>query len=157
MQTKQVVQASANVVRITQVSAGDVYKRFESTSYSDYTYYGIVRNVHNDGENTVIEATEFKKDYSSLDITNKVFTQKTENLMMFPATPEELNMELDGITRKKEKEIEKKQDEIKKLEQEIVDIKKIESGELLKDLKSMSYKELSQADFEQKKLEANTL
>ena len=157
MQTKQVVQASANVVRITNVSAGDVYKRFEQTSYSDYTYYGIIRCVHNDGENTVIEALEFKKEYSNLQFSNKIFTNKTEDLAMFPATPEELNMEMDGIRKKKEKEIENKRDEILKLEKEIIDIENIESGEILKDLKAMSYKELSQNEYTQKKIEANSL
>jgi hypothetical protein len=157
MQTKQIVQASANVVRITNVSAGDVYKRFEQSSYSDSTYFGIVRNVHNDGENTVIECTEFRKSYSDLEMNYKVFTNKTEDLAMFPATPEELNMELSGIIENKEKQIQKKEKEIKKLVSEIGDLQKIESGEMMKGLKQMSYKELSQHDYEQKKLAVSQL
>jgi len=32
MQTKQAIQTSANVIRITSISAGDVYKRFDEYS-----------------------------------------------------------------------------------------------------------------------------
>jgi len=157
MQTKQIVQANANVIRVTKISPGDVYKRFEESSYSNSTFYGIVKNVHNDGENTVIEALEFKKSYSSLDINYKIFTNNTEDLAIFPATLEEMQIEVDGIEEKKKKEIKDKYEEIKKLEAEIDDVRKIRSGELMQGLKEMSYKELGQAEYDQKKLEASQL
>ena len=56
MQTKQIVQSSANVIRITKLVKGDIYKRFEQNS--DDTYFGIVTDVLNDGINTIITATE---------------------------------------------------------------------------------------------------
>ena len=105
------------------------------------------------GENTVLECMEFKKSYSGLEFNLKVFTNKTENLAMFPSTPEELKQELYGIVDKKVSEIEKKEDEIKKLKAEIVDIKRIESGELMNSLKTMSFKEYSQVEYNQKKIE----
>lgn len=157
MQTKQIVQASANVIRVTKIRPGDIYKRFDESSYSSSTFYGIVKNVHNDGENAVIEALEFKKSYSDLEINYKIFTNNTKDLAIFPATLEEMQMEVDGIEDKKLREIEKKEKEIKQLEAEIVDIHKIRSGELMKNLQQMSYKELGQAEYEQKKLAASQI
>ena len=158
MNTKQLVQSSVNVIRITSINPGDMYKRFDdSSSYSNDTFYGIVKGVHNNGEKTVIETTEFKRSYSSLDISNKIFTDKSENFVVFPATLEEFNLEIKGVTERKENEIERKKEEIKKLEQEIIDIKKIESGEMLKGLKEMSYKEITQTQYEAKKLEISSL
>lgn len=71
MQTKQAIQTSANVIRITSISAGDVYKRFDE-SYDDRVYYGLVTAIHNDGEKTIIEATEYRYSYSSLNVDYKI-------------------------------------------------------------------------------------
>ena len=71
MNVKQAIQASANVIRVTNISAGDVYKRFDD-SYDDRVYYGVVTSVHNDGEVAIIEAMEYSYKYSSLDVNLKV-------------------------------------------------------------------------------------
>lgn len=66
MQTKNIVQASANVIRIVNLQKGDIYKRFDDSSYTRDVKYGIVRNVYNNGENTYIEAVEYKKSYREM-------------------------------------------------------------------------------------------
>lgn len=93
MQTKQAIQTSANVVRITSVSAGDVYKRFEE-SYDDRIYFGLVQAVHNDGDRTIIESVEYCYKYSSLTVEYKVMNGE-KDYVLFPSSPEELNLELD--------------------------------------------------------------
>lgn len=152
MNVKQAIQASANVIRITNISAGDVYKRFDD-SYDDRIYYGVVQSVHNDGETAIIEALEYSYRYSSLDIDLKVL-RGDKDYKLFPSSPEELNIELDDVIEKKTKDIATKTEEISKLGKEIEEISKLMSGERLKDLKAMSYKELTQNMYEAKKVEA---
>ena len=152
MQVKQAIQASANVIRVTNISAGDVYKRFDD-SYDERTYYGIVTAVHNDGENAIIEATEYCYKYSTIDIELKVLRGDKE-YKLFPANPEDLNVEIDKVLAKKKKQIEDWLEDINKAGKEIAELESIKSGKRLKDLKAMSYKELTQAQYQSKKLEA---
>ena len=152
MQIQQQIRSSANVIRVTNIAAGDVYKRFD-TGYDDRVYYGVVRNVHNDGEVAIVEAIEYRKSYNDLEVNLKVLTG-TKDYNLFPADPSELDKELGGIVGRKEREIEKKHEEVRKLEAEIAEVKRLISGETLTDLKAMSYVELSQKAFEAKKLEA---
>ena len=60
MHTKQIIQASANVIRITNLRKGDVYKRIDDSSYGDKVHYGVVLNLYNNGEKTYIETIEYK-------------------------------------------------------------------------------------------------
>jgi len=149
MQTKQAIQTSANVIRITNISAGDVYKRFD-TSYDDRVYYGVVKSVHNDGENAIIESVEYRYSYSSLDIDYKVI-RGDKDYVLFPSSPEELSLELEKARGNKVREIEDAKEKIEKNEKLIVEIDGLVSGETLKELKAMSYSELSQEQFNNKK------
>ena len=150
MQTKQAIQTSANVVRITSVSAGDVYKRFD-TSYSDsHVYYGVIKSVNNDGENTIIESVEYRYSYSSLDVDYKVMSGDKEYIL-FPSSPEELNLELEKARKTKLREIEESEERIEKNKKLITEIDGLISGETLKNLKKMSYSELTQEQFDAKK------
>lgn len=153
MITKQAIQSSANVVRITSVSAGDVYKRFDD-SYEDRVYYGLVKAVHNDGEKTIIESTEYCYRYSSLDVSHKIING-TKDYIIFPSSPEELNLELAKARKEQVRKMEKAEEEIIESSKLIEEIDGLISGETQKGLKAMSYKELSQADFDKKKLELN--
>jgi len=153
MQTKQAIQTSANVIRITSISAGDVYKRFDE-SYDDRVYLGVVQAVHNDGEKTIIEAIEYNARYSSLDVDYKVMRGEKEYIL-FPATPEELSLELAKAKRMKEREIEEAEDKIAKNRKLLGEIEGMISGEKLKELKSASYKEISQVEYSRKVAELN--
>lgn len=149
MQTKQAIQTSANVVRITNIVAGDVYKRFDESS-DDRTYYGLVKNVHNDGENTIIEAVEYCYRYSSLDVDHKVLRGE-KNYILFPSTPEELDIEFSKAQRECERKIKDATETIEQQSKLLSEIAGLMSGETQKNLQAMNYKELSQADFEAKK------
>jgi len=151
MQVQQAIQSSANVVRVTSISAGDVYKRYGDSD--DVVYYGIVNSVHNDGETAIIEAVEYCYRWSDLKIELKVL-RGDRDYKLFPATPADLNLELGDVKKKKEKEIQKAQEDIEKAKKEIAEVESILSGEKMKNLKAMSYKELTQAEYNAKKLEA---
>lgn len=112
METRQAIQTSAQVIRITSIVAGDVYKRFDE-SYDDRTYFGVVKNVHNDGENTIIEATEYCYRYSDLEVSHKVL-RGAKDYILFPSTPDELNLQLEQARRKKVNDIENAKSSIEK-------------------------------------------
>lgn len=149
MEIKQAIQSSANVIRITSVSPGDVYKRFDE-SYSDRVYFGIVKNVHNDGTNSIIEAIEYCYKYGSLDVEYKVL-RGNNDYVLFPVSPEELVMEFSGCISRKKKEIEEYEEKINKNKNIIIEVENLISGETQKNLKTMSYVELSQESYEEKR------
>lgn len=152
MEIKQAIQSSANVIRITNISTGDVYKRFDP-SYDDKVHYGVVRNVHNDGEKAIVEAVEYTKSWNGVDIAIKVIRGE-KDYTLFPAEPEELNVELESVVASKQKAIADKGREIAKLNAEIEELEGIISGAVVRSLKAADYKELTQAAYNTKKLEA---
>lgn len=163
MQTKSVVQTSANVIRITNLVKGDIYKRFDTSSYSDKVVYGIVEGIYNNGDETFIQAVEYKYSYSSLDANIKIISG-TDDVSIFPASLEDLKDEFESCKLRTERDIEIKKEEIVKLEKALDTTNKLISGELQKELQSPEYKELSQEAYElkkreqeQKKLEAENI
>lgn len=156
MQTKQIVQSSANVIRITNLSVGDLYKRFDDSTYSKSTYFGIVKGIYNDGEKTYVESVEYEASYGDIEAQNYVI-RGDDDVSIFPATVEELEMDFNNIESKLEKKIEEKRDEIVKLEKTLETTRKLISGELQKELRTPFFKELTQEQFLEKKREKEAL
>lgn len=130
MKTKQVVQKSANVVPITSILPGDLYKRFEDSG--GYTYFGIVDEIHGDGENIIVKSTEYDCSWGSLNVSNKII-RGTKDSVIFTSTPEEFNLELSKVKEKKLEEIEDAKSKIeknKKLIEEIDGLMIVETDEL---------------------------
>ena len=152
MQTKQIIQQSANVIRIIKLSKGDIYKRYDTNSYSDKILFGVVQDVKNDGENTFIEAVEYKYSYSELEADIKVFSGDSD-VSIFPATLDEIKEKFESCVRNTQRNIEGKQEEIAKLEKALDTTKKLVSGELTKELKTPEFKELPQNEYNAKKVE----
>lgn len=97
METRTLVQGSAQIVRITSLKKGDVYKRLETTSYSSpKLFFGTVTDVLNNGEQSSIIALEYDSSYSSVEVNTKVFASDTE-LALFAADPREYADHLDKL------------------------------------------------------------
>lgn len=98
MKVQTVVKDSAEIVRIVQLSPGDVYKRLVKQSYE--TAYslrvGIVQDVLNNGERIAVTALEFEHSYSSAVPKIEVFGDDTD-LTLFAATPDEVRVYLGEI------------------------------------------------------------
>jgi hypothetical protein len=152
MNTKNIIQASANVIRITSVKVGDIYKRFDDQY--DYTYFGIVKNVWNDGVSAIIESVEYRYSYSSIDVQYKIL-KGTKDYTIFPATLEDLQNEFAGCIAKKEKEIEEYKEKIITNEKLIIETQKLLSGEMQKELNPMAYKTLTQGEFDEQVKQLN--
>jgi len=156
MQTKSIVQASANVIRIVNLQKGDIYKRYESSSYgSDKIHYGIVNHINNNGEETFIESTEYEIDVSEMNARTKVFSG-TADISIFPATLEDLENDFKTCLRRTKEKLVDKEKEVKSLIKAIETTERLVSGELQKELQTPAFKELTQAEFNQKKLQAES-
>lgn len=155
MQTKNIIQASANVIRITNLQQGDIYKRFDDSSYSNDVKYGIVRAVYNDGEKTYVEAVEYKKSYRDLEAS--IYVIRGDNdVSIFPATIEEIQEEFEDALSGIESAIADKKEEIKKLEAAADTTRQLVSGELQQKLQAPLFKEMTQAEYNQKVRERET-
>lgn len=148
METKQIVQTSANVIRITNIAPGNTYKRFEK-DYDDRTFFGIVRNVYNDGQNTVIEATEYRYTWRSVEVTHRVM-QGMKDYILFPANLEEIQSEFGRVVKEKLDEIDTKEKEIIEAKKTIEFTEKLLSGEMQKELSLPGFKEMSQVEYNKK-------
>lgn len=146
MQTKQIIQASANVIRITRLSRGNIYKRFDD---SDYVYYGVVTDVLNDGHNTMITATEYKKSWSSIDVSQKVIKGE-KDYVLFPATLEEIQSEFQSVVDSKERDIANYKKNILEAQRLIEYTNKLISGEMQKELSTPEFRESTQIEYNQK-------
>ena len=154
MQTKSIVQASANVIRIVNLKQGDIYKRYEESSYGDdKVHYGIVNSINNNGDNTFIEATEFKVSYSKMEATMRIFSGK-KDIAIFPASVDDLQEDFGRCLRNTQDEIAKKKEEIVGLEKALATTERLLSGEMQQELSTPDFKEMPQQEFNQKKLEA---
>lgn len=145
MQTQQIIQASANVIRITNIQKGNIYKRFDD----NYTWLGIVRSVHNDGVNAVIEATEYRDGWNAIEVQEKVINGKQE-YVIFPATLEDFDREFTSAISKLERKIVEAKETIAKSEKQIEFTKKLISGELQKELSTPGFSEMAQQEYDEK-------
>lgn len=152
MNTKNLVQTTANVIRIVNLKKGDIYKRYEDGNYSSGIYYGLVKDIKNNGEQIFIESVEYRKSYSSIDADLKIYSGD-KDLNIFPATLDEVQEEFGSVIEKLSKEIKDKEEEILKKQKCIEDTKKLLSGELSQMIQSAEYKEMTQVEFNQRKLE----
>lgn len=149
MQTKNIVQALANVIRITNLAQGDIYKRFDDSTYSKSIYYVIVKAIYNYGEKTYVEAVEYKKSYSDLEAS--IYVIRGDNdVSIFPANLDEIKDEFESCAKNIEKKISEKREELQKLEGALDTTEKLISGELQKTLQTPVFKEFTQAEFNQK-------
>lgn len=101
MQVQQIVRASADVLTITRLAPGNVYKRVDDTSYTGTPVikFGVVQDVMNNGEDSAVSALEFTADYSDgVKVAPMVFTG-SKPAAIFPAQPEELAVHFDELER----------------------------------------------------------
>jgi hypothetical protein len=107
METRQLVEASATVITIATVRAGDVYKRLDKPSYgSERLMFGFVTDVMNNGEAAAITAVEFTSEYgTTYEPAMKVFGPDTD-LVLFPASIEEFGVAISEAYRRQEQAVE---------------------------------------------------
>ncbi len=149
MQTKNIIQSSANIIRITQLHKGDVYKRIEESSYGDPTVkYGVVMDILNQGDKGFIEALEYTKSYSTIDASLKIFGGD-KDIAIFPTTIEEVKNHLNSAVESIRKSIEDKRQALEKEIKMLGEVETFVSGETAKKLTEASFETVSQDQFDQ--------
>ena len=94
MNTSTLIEASATVVTITTLKAGDVYKRLDDGTYSTAPLvFGIVESVMHNGSDAVLTAIEWGANYGAAEVKLKTFGTNAD-LKLFPATPGEIESHL---------------------------------------------------------------
>jgi len=146
METKNLIQQSANVIRLTNLKIGDVYKRVDTQYSSTEIYYGVITDIMNDGENSFIEALEYTKSYSDVKATIKIF-EGTKDVSIFPARIIDIKEYFDYAIKDLEKNIEKKKDELQKEITAYENAKLFVSGEKSKQLTEAEFEEMTQKDY----------
>lgn len=150
MKTQNIIQSSANVVRLVNLKKGDVFKSVKSDNYSDGINYNIVTNLYNDGENTFIEVVQYEKSYSSVSAKMKVFNGAND-ISIFPAEVEEVEEYFANALKSIEEDIEKKKKELASQIQSFEKAKEFTSGELSKQIQSAEFKEQTTEEYQNEK------
>jgi len=111
MQVQQIIRASADVLTITRLSPGNVYKRVDDTAYTGtpVVRFGVVQDVVNNGEDSAVTALEFVPDYTDgVKVSPMVFTG-SKPAAIFPAQPEELVVHFAELERSANAAVERTQ------------------------------------------------
>jgi hypothetical protein len=150
MQTKHLIQATANVVKITSLAKGDVVKIVEDSSYDTNIYFGVVIDLLNSGDKSFIQIMRYKKSYRAIDCDIKTYSGE-KDMSLFPATVDEVKEHLGDVIKDIRKDIETKEKEISDKRLALQGAEEFVSQETSKQLRSSSFKEVSQAEYNQLK------
>jgi hypothetical protein len=153
MKTKNLIQASANVLKITSLAVGDVVKQVETSSYDAGIYYGVVTDMLNDGENAFIQITRYKPGYGDIEAQIKLF-KGGDDLNIFPATIAEVKEHLGEAIESLAKNIEKDERALNNKKTALKNAIDFVSQETSKKLSEVSYREMSQVEYKEKKEES---
>ena len=157
MQTKNIIQTQANVIKITSLVKGNVVKIIDdSSSYSTDIKYGVVIDLMNDGSKTFLEILEYKKSYGDVSAEIKLYSGDKE-LNLFPASVDEVKEYFETTLSYISKYIEQDKENLQKKINGFEKAKQFVSGELSKNLLETSFVEMTQADFDAKKMEREKL
>lgn len=146
MQTKNLIQASANVVKITRLNIGDTVKLVEDTYSSPEIYYGVVIDLLNNGEKSFVQILRYKKSYNTIDCEIKTYAGD-KDCTIFPATVDDIKDHLKDSIDRIEKDV---KDEERKLSDKKLALQKAKefvSLEYSKKLQSASFKEITQNEY----------
>ena len=146
MQTKNVIQTVANVIKITSLKKGDVVKMVESNYSSIESYYAVVLDMLNDGENTFIELLRYKKRYDEVDAEIKLY-KGTDDISLFPTSLYELKEHFESSIKCIEKSINDDKEKLQKKIEGLNKAREFVSGELSKTLTEVEFSEIEQSKF----------
>ena len=156
METKTMIQASANVLKVTTLEKGNVIKYIDESSYNREIQYGVVLDLLNSGTETFIQLLLYKKEYSDVKSEVKLF-KGTEQVNIFPATVEEAAKYLEDAVEGLAKSIATAKNDLNKKMEAFAAAQEFVSGEKSRKLTQVSFTEISQAQFDegekQKKIE----
>jgi hypothetical protein len=99
-----VIRPSADVIQITEVTVGAVYKRLDTPSYGEpRLLFGVVTDILHNGEDAALVAIEFVPPTygGSIEPTIRTFKGDSE-VAIYPAQPEEFSLAMRQAIEKQE-------------------------------------------------------
>lgn len=151
MQTKNLIQTQANVIKITSLVKGSVVKIIEKEYSDSYkTCYGVVLDLLNSGTKTFLQILKYEKSYSEIKGEIKTYSGE-DDLTIFPSSPEEVkeffSEAIDYVSNQIEEDKKKLQEKIEALEK----AKMFTNGELSKELSEPGFSEITQEEYNAKR------
>lgn len=146
MITKNLIQAAANVVKITRLSKGDCVKLVEDQYSSPEIFYGVVIDLLNEGEKCFVQIMRYKKSYSAIDCDIKTYSGD-KDVTLFPCTVEELEEHFSEAIKNIERDITTKEKELNDKKMGLLRAKEFVSQETGKKIQSSSFKEITQSEY----------
>lgn len=94
MQVNSLVKASAQVIRVTEVAEGDIYKRYDKPAYGEARLlFGVITDALHNGDEAVIVAVEFVPEGYGTAYEPRMKTFGTDDeVVLFPASVEEFEV-----------------------------------------------------------------
>jgi len=147
VQTKNLIQASANVVKITRLAKGDVIKLIEAKDYSEpEIYYGVVVDLLNSGEKTFVQIMRYKKGYGAIDCDLKTYSGD-KDCNIFPTTVEEVQEHLNECIERIERDVKDAERSLDAKRLGLQRAKEFVSFETSKKLQATSFKEITTQEY----------
>lgn len=108
MQVKTLIKSNANIIRVSEVGTGDVYKRLDKPAYGDErVVYGVVLDVLANGEDAALVTLEFGPVSYGTDPKPIIKTFKGDgDVALFPAALDEYLITLDEVRAAQQKVVE---------------------------------------------------
>lgn len=142
MQTKNLVQATARIIRITELAVGNIVKLVEDSSYSTEIKFAVVSDIMNNGDKTFVEFVSFKKDYSKgIQLEKKTYSGDKE-LNLFPANKEDLLTSYQEIKDRATKEIKEKEVELSVMKENLSWLETVIEKDKAQNLSAPKFEEL---------------
>jgi hypothetical protein len=104
MKMNTVIRPSAEVIQITEVTVGAVYKRLDTPSYGEpRLLFGVVTDILHNGEEAALVAIEFVPPTYGGSIEPTIRTFKGDaDVAIYPAQPEEFSLAMQQAIEKQE-------------------------------------------------------
>lgn len=148
MQTKNLIQTIANVIKITSLKKGDVVKMIETKYSEPESYFAVVLDMLNDGENTFIELLRYKKSYDDVYAEIKLY-KGSDDISLFPTDIDELKEYFSSAVNKIEENIKEDKEKLANKISALAKAKEFISGELSKKLTAVEFSEVEQSKYVQ--------
>lgn len=151
METTNLIQSTAKVVKITSLKKWDLIKYIDdSSSYSTDVKYWIVTDLMNTWEKSFIEVILYTKSYDNVKVEIKLF-KWWQDINIFPATIDDIQEYFSNIEKSLIKKIEEKKDEVYNLEKWFNTFKEFVSWETSKKLSTPDFISITQEEYQENK------
>jgi hypothetical protein len=133
MEIKNMIQATARVIRITELAKGNIVKVIKTDYSTPELYYGIVVDVLQSESTAVVELLLYKKEYGGVKLESLLLTGNTDKLEIFPAEKSDIVGYFQTIKAEYQRKIEEKQEDLIKAQdmfEKVTHLLEIESDTL---------------------------